>query len=134
MVAVMVVHGGRGGRGSDGRCGRGGRGGRGRSGGFFGRRPLGAVYADKPHTSCKSRAGTRCKLTTFLRSTLPPTSHNSPFRILVLHLRRILPTPPLPVPFAPIREPPCSSTLMPVTISYDLHAIADARHSLGSAC
>jgi hypothetical protein len=39
--------------------------------GCFGWEVLGAAHADKPQTSCESRAGTRCKLTT-LRSTLPP--------------------------------------------------------------
>jgi hypothetical protein len=39
--------------------------------GCFGWEALGAAHADKPQTSCESRAGTRCKLTT-LRSTLPP--------------------------------------------------------------
>jgi len=89
---------------------------------------------DKPQTSCKFKGWTRCKLTT-LRSTLPPTfqqfSIQNPGSALT----------PQPVdppctrpPSPPFERPPCGSTLMPVTINYDLQAIADARHSLGSAC
>jgi hypothetical protein len=102
-------------------CGRGRSGGR---GSCFGRGPLGAGTCRQSHRLAASSRLDALQVDA-LRSTLSTHfSHNSPFRILVLYLRRSLSTLLYPSPPRTHSRAPCSSTLMPVTINYDLQAIA----------
>jgi hypothetical protein len=82
----------------------------------------------RQQTSCKlrlERAASRplCAPPTFPQFSIQNPSSATPQPI----------DPPLPGPFAPIREPPVAPHYA-CHDHYDLHAIEDARHSLGSPC